>query len=103
MNGSLKDAGRGSMSAMNVGGLIVRRMAGAHVGKVIASGIGVIAGFVLAMAQVGMMLGWIETATLGITRAEADLWVVGVKTQAFDYGSPIPRQRLYQASPSFLS
>jgi putative ABC transport system permease protein len=77
--------------------LIVRRMAGAHVGKVLAAGVGVTAGFVLALAQVGMMLGWIETATLGITRADADLWVMGEKSPAFDYGSPIPRQRLYQA------
>lgn len=77
--------------------LLVRRMAGAHVGKVVAACVGVTAGFVLALAQVGMMLGWIETSTLGITRAGADLWVVGEKSPAFDYGSPIPRQRLYQA------
>ncbi|QTN31208.1 ABC transporter permease [Akkermansiaceae bacterium] len=77
--------------------LITRRMAGAHLGKVVAAGVGVTAGFVLALAQVGMMLGWIETSTLGVSRAEADLWVVGEKSPAFDYGSPIPRQRLYQA------
>lgn len=82
---------------MNVALLLVRRMAGAHLGKVFAACVGVVAGFVLALAQVGMMLGWIDTATLGITRAEADLWVVGEKSPAFDYGSPIPRQRLYQA------
>ena len=77
--------------------LIVRRMAGAHVGKLVGAAVGVTAGFVLALAQVGMMLGWIETSTLGIARAGADIWVVGEKSPAFDYGSPIPRQRLYQA------
>jgi putative ABC transport system permease protein len=39
----------------------------------------------------------LDTSTLAIQRAKADLWVVGMKSPAFDYGSPIPRQRLYQA------
>lgn len=86
----------GRVSSLKIAFLLVRRMAGAHRGKVVAAGVGVTAGFVLALAQVGMMLGWIETSTLAITRAQADLWVVGEKSPAFDYGSPIPRQRLYQ-------
>jgi putative ABC transport system permease protein len=57
----------------------------------------VAAGFFLTMAQVGMMMGWLDTSTLAIQRAKADLWVLGMKSPAFDYGSPIPRQRLYQA------
>ncbi len=77
--------------------LIAWRMQMAHRGKVLASGIGVGAGFFLTMAQIGMMMGWIETTTLGIQRAKVDLWVMGMKTPAFDYGSPIPRQRLYRA------
>lgn len=56
--------------------LLVRQMAGAHVGKVVAACVGVTAGFVPALAQVGMRWGWIETSTLGIARAGADLWVV---------------------------
>jgi putative ABC transport system permease protein len=68
-----------------------------HRGKVAASAVGVAAGFFLTFAQVGMMMGWIDTSTLAIQRAKADLWVVGLKSPAFDYGSPIPRQRLYQA------
>lgn len=68
-----------------------------HRAKILASGIGVAAGFFLTMAQIGMMTGWIETCTLIVDRAQVDLWVIGVKSPAFDYGSPIPRQRLYQA------
>jgi len=77
--------------------LIAWKMQVAHRGKVAASGIGVAAGFFLTMAQIGLMMGWIETCTLMITRAKVDLWVVGMKSPAFDYGSPIPRQRLYQS------
>ena len=77
--------------------LIAWKMQLAHRGKMLASGIGVAAGFLLSMAQIGLMMGWIDTCTLMIQRAEVDLWVIGVKSPAFDYGSPIPRQRLYQA------
>lgn len=77
--------------------LIAWKMQVAHRGKMLASGIGVAAGFFLTMAQIGLMMGWIETCTLMIDRAGVDLWVIGVKSPAFDYGSPIPRQRLYQA------
>lgn len=77
--------------------LIAWKMQVANRGKVLASGIGVTAGFFLTMTQIGMMMGWIETCTMMIQRANVDLWVVGVKSPAFDYGSPIPRQRLYQA------
>jgi putative ABC transport system permease protein len=77
--------------------LIAWKMQHAHRGKMLASGIGVAAGFLLSMAQIGLMMGWIDTCTLMIQRADVDLWVVGVKSPAFEYGSPIPRQRLYQA------
>jgi len=77
--------------------LIAWKMQVSHRGKMLASTVGVAAGFFLTMAQVGMMMGWIDTSTLAIQRAKVDLWVVGMKSPAFDYGSPIPRQRLYQA------
>lgn len=77
--------------------LIAWKMQISHRAKILASGIGVAAGFFLTMAQIGMMTGWIETCTLIVDRAQVDLWVIGVKSPAFDYGSPIPRQRLYQA------
>ena len=84
-------------STLSLAFLIAWKMQLAHRGKVLASGIGVAAGFFLTMSQIGLMMGWIDTCTLMITRAKVDLWVVGMKSPAFDYGSPIPRQRLYQA------
>jgi putative ABC transport system permease protein len=87
-----RSPGQGSLAL-----LIAWKMQLANRGKVLASGVGVSAGFFLTMAQIGMMMGWIETCTMMVERAGVDLWVVGVKSPAFDYGSPIPRQRLYQA------
>ena len=81
--------------------LIAWKMQLAHRGKMLASGIGVAAGFLLSMAQIGLMMGWIDTCTLMIQRAEVDLWVIGVKSPAFDYGSPIPRQHQKGSNRTF--
>jgi putative ABC transport system permease protein len=53
--------------------------------------------FFLAAAQFGLLVGWINTNTAIIRHAGADLWVMAKQTPAFDYGTAIPQQRLYQA------
>lgn len=58
---------------------------------------GVAVAFFLALAQAGLMIGWINTTTAIIRRAGADLWVVAEQTPSFDYGTSIPRHRLFQA------
>jgi putative ABC transport system permease protein len=60
-----------------------------------ASGVGV--AFFLAAAQSGLLIGWINTTTAIIRHTDADLWVMAEKVPAFDYGTAIPRQRIYQA------
>lgn len=58
---------------------------------------GIAAAFFLAAAQWGLLVGWINTLTALIRHADADLWVMAEQTPAFDYGTAIPRQRIYQA------
>jgi putative ABC transport system permease protein len=58
-------------------------------------GLGVL--FFLAAVQVGLLIGWCNTTSAIVSHADADLWVMAEQTPAFDYGSAIPRQRVYQA------
>ncbi len=59
------------------------------------SGLGIL--FLLASIQLGLLVGWCHTVSAIIRHADADLWIVGEKTPAFDYGPGIPRHRVYQA------
>src|SRR5579871_1866401 len=58
-------------------------------------GIGV--AFFLSAAQVGLLVGWCSTTSAIIRHAGVDVWVMARQTPAFDYGTPIPRNRIYQA------
>lgn len=62
---------------------------------VIWGGLGVL--FFLAAAQVGMLVGWCSTCSAIIRHADADVWIMTEQAPAFDYGTAIPRQRIYQA------
>jgi putative ABC transport system permease protein len=57
-------------------------------------GIGV--AFFLSAAQLGLMVGWCNTNSAIIQHARADVWVMAQQTPAFDYGTAIPRNRIYQ-------
>jgi putative ABC transport system permease protein len=65
-------------------------------GRLIGAVAGAATGFLLAAAQFGLMVGWIHTNTALITHAGADIWVMAPQTPALDYGTAIPRQRMYQ-------
>lgn len=58
--------------------------------------IGIAVAFFLSAAQVGLMVGWCNTTSAIIRHADADVWVMAEQNPAFDYGTPIPKQRLYQ-------
>lgn len=58
--------------------------------------LGVAVAFFLAAAQFGLLVGWCNTCSAIIRHANADIWVMAQQTPAFDYGTAIPRQRLYQ-------
>ncbi len=64
--------------------------------RMIGCVVGVGSAFFLIHAQIGLLCGWINTTTGLITHAHADVWVMARNTPAFDYGTPIPRQRVYQ-------
>jgi len=57
---------------------------------------GIAIAFFLAAAQFGLLVGWINTNTAIIRHAGVDVWVMAPQTPAFDYGTAIPRNRLYQ-------
>lgn len=58
-------------------------------------GLGIL--FLLATIQLGLLVGWCHTVSAIVRHAQADVWVMAEKTPAFDYGTAIPRQRVYQA------
>ena len=60
----------------------------------IVLGLGVL--FLLSAAQVGMLVGWCNTNSAIIDHAGVDIWVMAEQTPAFDYGTAIPRNRIYQ-------
>lgn len=57
---------------------------------------GIAFAFFLAAAQVGLLVGWINTNSALIEHAGVDLWVMAEQTPSYDYGSAIPRQRIQQ-------
>lgn len=59
-------------------------------------GIGV--AFFLAAAQIGLLVGWINTNSAIITHAGVDIWVMAKETRTLDYGTAIPRHRIQQVS-----
>lgn len=52
--------------------------------------------FFLSAAQVGLLVGWCGTCSALIRHADVDVWGMAEQTPAFDYGTTIPRQRLYE-------
>ena len=58
---------------------------------------GVATAFLLAAAQLGLLVGWTNTNTALITHANADIWLVAEQTPAWDFGTAIPRQLIYKA------
>jgi putative ABC transport system permease protein len=58
---------------------------------------GIAAAFFLSAAQVGLMVGWCNTCSAIVRHAGVDVWLMAEQTPAFDYGTAIPRRRVYQA------
>jgi len=58
--------------------------------------IGIAIAFFLAAAQIGLLVGWINTNSAIINHAGVDIWVMAKETRTFDYGTAIPRHRIEQ-------
>jgi putative ABC transport system permease protein len=52
--------------------------------------------FFLSIAQVGLLVGWCNTASAIVRHAGVDIWVMAEQTPAFDYGTNIPEHRIYE-------
>jgi putative ABC transport system permease protein len=77
--------------------VLAAEMARHSPGRFIATVLGVGVAFFLAAAQFGLLVGWIHTNTALIRHARVDLWLIAGQAPAWDYGTAIPRQRIYQA------
>jgi putative ABC transport system permease protein len=77
--------------------LVAWRMLAHKPGRLVSTwaGLGVL--FFLAAIQLGLLVGWCHTVSAIVRHSNADLWIVAKQTPAFDYGTAIPRQRVYQA------
>ena len=60
--------------------------------------IGIATAFILAAAQIGLLVGWINTNSAIINHAGVDIWVMTKGTRTLDYGTAIPRHRIQQVS-----
>jgi putative ABC transport system permease protein len=58
---------------------------------------GIAVAFFLSAAQVGLLVGWCNTCSAIVRHAGVDVWLMAEQTVAFDYGTAIPRHRVYQA------
>jgi putative ABC transport system permease protein len=58
--------------------------------------VGIAVSFFLCAAQFGLLVGWCNTNSAIISHADVDVWVMAQQTPAFDYGTAIPRNRVYQ-------
>ena len=59
---------------------------------------GIAIAFFLAAAQIGLLVGWINTNSAIIKHAGVDIWVMAKETRTLDYGTAIPRHRIQQVS-----
>ena len=66
--------------------------------RLIMTIIGIAIAFFLAAAQIGLLVGWINTNSAIITHAGVDLWAMAKETRSLDFGSAIPRHRIQQIS-----
>jgi putative ABC transport system permease protein len=64
--------------------------------RLVSTVVGIAFAFFLSASQVGLLVGWCNTCSAIIRHADADVWVMAEQTPAFDYGTPIPGQRIYQ-------
>ena len=62
----------------------------------LATVVGVAVAFFLSASQIGLMVGWCNTCSAIIRHANADVWVMADQNPAFDYGTAISRQKMYQ-------
>jgi putative ABC transport system permease protein len=64
--------------------------------RFVLTSVGIGAAFFLSAAQLGLLVGWCATCSAIVRYAGVDVWVMAPRTPAFDYGTAIPRHRVFQ-------
>jgi putative ABC transport system permease protein len=75
---------------------IAVRMLGNNLSQTLITMVGIGVAFFLTSALTGVLVGWCNTTSAIVRHAGADIWVMAQNTPAFDYGTAIPRRRIYQ-------
>ena len=75
---------------------IALKMLGNNLSQSLTTTVGIAVAFFLTSALTGVLVGWCNTTSAIVRHAGADVWVMAQQTPAFDYGTAIPRQRVYQ-------
>jgi putative ABC transport system permease protein len=75
---------------------IALKMLGNNLSQSLITTVGIAVAFFLTSALTGVLVGWCNTTSAIVRHAGADVWVMAQQTPAFDYGTAIPRQRVYQ-------
>jgi putative ABC transport system permease protein len=75
---------------------IALKMLGNNPSQSLMTTVGIAVAFFLTSALTGVLVGWCNTTSAIVRHAGADVWVMAHQTPAFDYGTAIPRQRVYQ-------
>ncbi len=75
---------------------IATRMLQYNKARFVVTVVGIAVAFFLVISQFGLLVGWINTNSAIVRHAGVDVWVMAQQTPAFDYGTAIPRNRLYQ-------
>jgi putative ABC transport system permease protein len=57
---------------------------------------GLAVAFFLSTAQLGLLVGWSHTNAALVMNSGVDVWVMARRTPAYEFGTAIPRNRLYQ-------
>lgn len=60
--------------------------------------LGIAIAFFMAAAQIGLLVGWVNTNSAIISHAGVDIWVMTSGTRSFDYSTAIPRHRVQQVN-----
>lgn len=66
--------------------------------KFVVAAAGVSVSVLLVLVQIGLYFGFMQNASALIDHADADVWVVGVGNDNFDFAGPIDERALYRVA-----
>ncbi|MBS3964234.1 MAG: ABC transporter permease [Methylomonas sp.] len=88
----------GFAASQSIASVIATKMLSHNRSRFFMTIVGIAIAFFLAAAQIGLLVGWINTNSAIINNTGVDIWVTAEQTATFDYGTPIPRHRVQQVA-----